>query len=190
MVLVSGHVVHAVLDGNHAEGVHHVVSWDVTKSVQVVQVTLVTEASSLLGLSILLNVSLGVGQVASSGGVSTADRALLEVTLQDITSRKRIAAKDTHVRAVAGVSQKVTLKVLRMKVGLCAMGARKLSIGILDGNDRVLSGTSAGSRSGGSARSTRQDTTSALRAHNVSRLVTLVLENRVGLHQRAGSVGR
>lgn len=61
--------------------------------------------SSLLGLGllVLLNVSLRVGQVASSRGVTTADGALLEVTLEDITSGKRIAAQDTHVRAVAGV---------------------------------------------------------------------------------------
>ena len=107
MVLVSGHVVHAVLDGNHAKGVDHVVALDVTKTVKMVQVTLVTETSSLLGLGILLNVSLRVGQVASSGGVSTTNGALLEVTLQDITSRKRIAAKDAHVGAVTGVCREV-----------------------------------------------------------------------------------
>ena len=100
---IFGHVVHAVLDGNHAEGVDHVVSRDVTKPVQVVQVTVVTKTSNLLGLGILLNTSLRVGQVAGSGGVPTTDRALLEVTLQDIASRKRIVAKHTHVGAVAGV---------------------------------------------------------------------------------------
>jgi hypothetical protein len=81
----------------------HVVTRDVAQPVKVVQITIVCEAGCLLSLLILLNVSLRVGQVTGSGGVSTTDRTLLEVTLQDVTSRKRIAAKHTHVRAVASV---------------------------------------------------------------------------------------
>jgi len=189
MVLVTGHVVHAVLDRNHAKGVDHVVSLDVSKTVKVVQVTLVAEASGLLGLSILLDVGLRVGQVTSSGGVSTTDGALLEVTLQDITSRKRIAAKHTHVGAVTGVSQKVTLQMLCVQIGLCAMGARKLSISVLDRNHRVLSTTGASGGGGRSTGSTGQNTASALRANNVSRLLAFMLENGALLHH-AGSVGR
>jgi hypothetical protein len=54
-------------------------------------------------LRVLLDVGSRVGQVASSGGVSTTDGAFLEVTFQNVTSRKRIAAKNAHVGAVAGI---------------------------------------------------------------------------------------
>ncbi|KAK4071552.1 hypothetical protein Purlil1_13393 [Purpureocillium lilacinum] len=100
LVVVTGHVVHAVLDGNHGKGVDHAVGpGHVVEAI----VALVGEAGSLLGLSILLNVGLRMRQVAGSGGVATTNGALLEVTLQDITSGKRITAKHTHVGAIAGV---------------------------------------------------------------------------------------
>ena len=89
---------------DHAVGPGHVI-----ESIEVVHVTLVGEASSLLGLSILLNVGLRMRQVAGSSGVATTNGALLEVTLQNITSRKRITAKHTNVGAIAGVSEKMTL---------------------------------------------------------------------------------
>lgn len=41
--------------------------------------------------------------MARAGGVSTADRALLKVALQDITAGEGITAENTHVRAVTGV---------------------------------------------------------------------------------------
>lgn len=82
---------------------NHAVRRHVTQTIEVVKVAVVTKTSSLLSLGVLLNVGLRVGQVASSGGVSTTNGALLEVALQNITSRKRIAAEYTHIGAVAGV---------------------------------------------------------------------------------------
>ena len=52
---------------------------------------------------VLLQMRLRVRQMAGPGGVSTADRAFLEVALEDIASRKRIAAENAHVWAVASV---------------------------------------------------------------------------------------
>jgi hypothetical protein len=103
--LLVGQVRHLVGDlGHHAKGLNHAVGRHVAKAVEVVQIAILSESSSLLlSLLVLLNVGLGVGQVAGAGGVAAADGALLEVTLEDVTSRERIAAQDTHVRAVAGV---------------------------------------------------------------------------------------
>jgi hypothetical protein len=60
-----------------------------------------------IGRSLLLLRPLDVGvrvrQVGRSGWVTTSDRALLEVALQNITPRERILAKNTHVRAITGV---------------------------------------------------------------------------------------
>jgi len=187
MVLVLGHVVHAVLDGNHAKGMDHVVTRKVAQTIEVVQVAVVGETSSLLSLSVLLDVSLRVGQVACSGGVSTTDRTLLEVALQDVTSGKRIATKNTHVGAVAGVPEKMTLKMLRVKVGLGTMGAWEFPVSVFDRNNRVLGG-SAGRGSSRSTGSAGQNAASALRAYNVSRLFT-ILDHRVNVHGTR-SVGR
>lgn len=103
MALVTSHVIHAVRDGNHAKGMNHALSRHVVQAIEVVQVGLVAEANGLLSLSILFNVSLRVGQVASSCGVSTANGALLEVALQNVTSRKRITAKHAHVGAITSI---------------------------------------------------------------------------------------
>ncbi|KAM5519034.1 hypothetical protein FOXYSP1_09819 [Fusarium oxysporum f. sp. phaseoli] len=104
LALILGHVVHAIRDWDHAKWVDHVVCGQVAQAIEVVEITLVGEAGGLLSLLlVLLNVSLRVRQVTSSSGVATADRALLEMTLQDITSREGIAAKNTHVRAITGV---------------------------------------------------------------------------------------
>ena len=73
MILVTSHIVHAVRDGNHAKGMSHAVGGHVVPTVEGVYVTIVTETISLLGLSMLLNMSLRVGQVAHSSGVSTAN---------------------------------------------------------------------------------------------------------------------
>lgn len=79
--------------------------------------------------------------------------------------------------------------MLRMKVCLGAMRAWKFSVSILDGNYSVLSSASTGRRGSRPPGSTGENTTTALRPHNVGRRVTL-LKNRVRLHQRARSIGR
>jgi len=56
---------------------------------------------------IFLQMSLRVRKMAGAGGIATADRAFLEVTLEDITPGKRIAAENAHIWAVAGVSKKM-----------------------------------------------------------------------------------
>lgn len=106
LTLVTTHVVHAVLDGDNAKGVDNVLAAHVAQAVEVVQVAAVLHRGLLLGLLVLLDVSLGVGQVAGAGGVATADGALLEVTLEDVASRKGVAAEHTHVGAVASVYTK------------------------------------------------------------------------------------
>lgn len=52
---------------------------------------------------VLLQVRLRVGQMAGPGGVTAADRAFLEMALEDIAPRKRITAENAHVWAVASV---------------------------------------------------------------------------------------
>jgi hypothetical protein len=169
--------------------VDHVVCGQVAQAIEVVEITLVGEAGGLLSLLlVLLNVSLRVRQVTSSSGVATADRALLEMTLQDITSREGIAAKNTHVRAITGVSQKVALKMLGMEVSLCAVRAREFAICVLDRNHGVLGASTSGWGSRPS-RSTGQDSASSLRANNVSRRFAL-WHHRSGLHKRTRTVRR
>lgn len=41
--------------------------------------------------------------MADPSGVTTADRALLEMALQNVAARKGITTQHTHVGAVAGV---------------------------------------------------------------------------------------
>ena len=103
LALILGHVVHAVVDWNHAKGVDHVVTREVAQAIEMVEITLVSKTGGLLSLLVLLDVSLRMRQVTRSGGVATADRALLEVTLQDITSREGVAAENAHVWAITGV---------------------------------------------------------------------------------------
>ena len=52
---------------------------------------------------IFLQMSLRMRQMAGSGGIATADGAFLEVSLENITPRKRIPTENTHIWAVAGV---------------------------------------------------------------------------------------
>lgn len=78
--------------------------------------------------------------------------------------------------------------MLGVEVSLCAVRARELSISILDGNNSVL-GAGSSSLSSRASRSTRQNSSAALRSNNVGRLVT-ILEHGVGLHERTRSVGR
>lgn len=106
LVLVVGEVGHALGHlGHHAERLHDAISRHVVHAIEVVQVSVILANSGrlLLGGGILLDVSLGVRQVGGTAGVSAADRALLEVTLENVASGERIAAQDTHVRAVARV---------------------------------------------------------------------------------------
>ncbi|KAI6751599.1 hypothetical protein HG531_006295 [Fusarium graminearum] len=103
LALILGHVVHAVRDWNHAKGVDHVVTGKVAQTIEVVEITVMSKTSCLLCLLVLLNMGLRMRQVAGSGGVATADRTLLEMTLEDITSREGIAAENTHVWAITGV---------------------------------------------------------------------------------------
>jgi hypothetical protein len=83
--------------------VDHVVTREVAQAIEMVEITLVSKTGGLLSLLVLLDVSLRMRQVTRSGGVATTDRALLEVTLQDITSREGVAAENAHVWAITGV---------------------------------------------------------------------------------------
>lgn len=185
LMLVAGHTIHAILNGNHAKGVNHAVAGHAAHLVHVT----IGHTSSLLRLGVLFDVRLRVGKVGSSGGVATADGALLKVALQDITARKGVAAENTHVGTVTSVAQKMALQVLGVQIGLGAVRARKLAIGILDGNDRVLCSRGTG---GGSSRATRgagQDTSATLRAYHMSRLLRVAQDTVVG-HERTRPVGR
>lgn len=188
LVLVAGHVAHAVVDGDNAKGVNHAISRHVVHAIEVLHVSLVAEASGLLGLGVLLNVSLRVGQVARSRGVPTTDGALLEVALQDVTSGKRITTKHAHIRAVASVTKKMALQVLRVQVSLGAVWARELAVGILDGNDVVLCASASGG-GGRTARCAGQNSSATLGSYNMGWLVALV-KNIVWLHHRSRSIRR
>ena len=50
-----------------------------------------------------LQMGLRMRQVSRSRRVTPSQRTLLEVTLQNITSRERVSAENTHVRAITGV---------------------------------------------------------------------------------------
>lgn len=80
----------------------------------------------------------------------------------------------------------MALQMLGVQVSFRAVRARKLAVGILDGNDGALRATSGGS--GGASGSTGQNASAALGTNDVGRLITLG-QDRVGLHHRA-SIGR
>ena len=90
---------------------------------------------------------------------------------------------------MALTSEKMTLQMFRMKISLGAVRARKLAVGILL---RYLGLGSASSGSGRrrTTRSTRKNTTPALRADHVSGLLAIGREHRWLRHQRALAVGR
>jgi hypothetical protein len=136
---------------------------------------------------VLLDMGLRMRQVASSSGVATADRTLLEVTLEDITSREGIAAENAHVWAITGVSQKMALEMLGMEVSLSAVRAWKFAISVLHRNHGVL-GTGTSSRGSRSSRSAGEYATSPLRANNMSRRLILG-HNGLRLHKRSRAVG-
>lgn len=168
MVLVRVHVVHTILNWNHTERMVHAVLWHVVEAVELAKVTLVTHSSILL--LVPLNVRKRVRKVAHAAGVAAADGAFLEVTLQDITSRERIAAEHTHVRAITRVSEEMALEMLRVKVRLGTMRAGEFAISILHGNHCAL-GVTSSSWSSGSARCAGEDTAATLGTNNMSRLL-------------------
>lgn len=166
MLPVTNHVVYAVRDGTHSEGMNYAIGGHPSQTIEVAHITLVAEATSLLGLSMLLNVGLRAGELIHSGRTSTTSRAFLEVAFQNVTSRKRIVAKHANVRTIASVYSKVVstqkldgirckrlavswarvgltakqvaLQVLCMKIGLNAVRARELVVSILGGNDCAI----------------------------------------------------
>lgn len=100
-----------VLNWNHAKGMDHAgVVGHVLKVAHVVHVTLVAKRGSLLGLGVLFDVGLGVRQMAGAGGVTTADRALLEMTFENITSGESVATEDAHVRTITSVCIQVLVQ--------------------------------------------------------------------------------
>jgi hypothetical protein len=50
-----------------------------------------------------LQVTLGVLKMSETGWITTTNRALLEVALENVTSGERIFAQNTHVRPITGV---------------------------------------------------------------------------------------
>jgi len=168
--------------------VDHVVTGDVAQPIEVVEIAVMSKTSGLLCLLVLLDVGLRMRQVTSSSGVATADRALLEMTLQDITSREGVAAENTHVWAITGVSQEMALQMLGMEVSLGAVRAREFAISVFHGDHSVL-GTGASGRGGRSSRSAGKDTASSLGTNNVSRRLTL-RHDGLRLHERSRTIGR
>lgn len=108
LILVVAHVVHAIGGGDETKRVDHAVSGHVAHTIHVVHIATLTH-SLLLGLRILLDMGLGVRQMAGASGVTATNGALDEMTLQNITSREGITAQDTHVGAVAGVCSTVRI---------------------------------------------------------------------------------
>lgn len=102
LILVVAHVVHAIGGGDEAKRVDHAVSGHVAHTVHVIHIASLTH-SLLLSLRVLLDMSLGVRQMAGASGVAATDGALDKMALQNITSREGITAQDTHIGAVAGV---------------------------------------------------------------------------------------
>lgn len=77
-------------------------------------------------------------QMACTSGIATTNGALLKVALQDITSRKRVAAKNAHVRTVTSMSKKMALQVFGMEICLGTVRAGKFSVGVLGRDHGVL----------------------------------------------------
>lgn len=175
VVLVVRHVRHAILSRDQAERVHHPIRTHVAHAVNGVELVLVTH-SLLLGSLVLLDVRMRVREMACSSGVATADRAFLEVALENIATGEGVAAQDTHVRAVAGVSQKMPLEMLGVQVRLVTMRARELPVGILLG-DLVLCRLAASDRGLGPTRRAREDSSATLRANHMCRRVAFLLHH-------------
>jgi hypothetical protein len=102
----------------------------------------------------------------------------LKVSFQNITSGECVFAENTHIGAVTGVSQKVAFKMLRVKIGLGTVRARKLAVGIL-GRNRGASSGSVGTIGDCSASwNTGKNTSSSLRSHNLSTRRLAVVRKR------------
>lgn len=78
---------------------------------------------------------LRVLQMTGPRWITAANGAFLEMTLEDVTARKRIIAQEARVRPVTSVTKQMPLQVLRVQVCLLAVWARKLPILILDRHD-------------------------------------------------------
>lgn len=120
-------------------------------------------------------------------GVASSQGTLLEVALQDITSRECIPAKHAHVRAITSVysvsriqngakkkkkhtSQQMALEMLGVQICLVAVRTWELPIRILGGDGGVFgSGTidAIGSHGSRAARDAGKDATTALRADDL-----------------------
>ena len=178
---LATHVVHAIVNGEHAKRMGHAFGLHAIEAAEVVFVAFLGHPGSLLRLCMFLDVGGRVGQVACSGRIAATNRTLLEVALENIAPRKGITTQHAHVRAFASVSKAVALQVLGMEVRLGAMRAREFAIGVLDRNGGAFCSTRSDGRGGWMSKSARQDTTSALRTDNVRRLLTIV-HARVRLH--------
>ncbi len=98
----------------------------------------------------LLQMRLCVREMTSSGGITAANGALLEVALQNIAPRESVSTKYAHVGSVTSVymksesllvgeilcltSEQVAFQMLGMKVCFCAVRTGKFSLGIFLGN--------------------------------------------------------
>lgn len=106
--------------------------------------------------------------MTSAGRISATNGALLEVTLEDVATRKCIVTKDAHVWAITGVSQHVTLQMFCVKVGLGAVWARKFAISILLRDLTAFwRAVETVGRYGRPTRSTGQNAASPLRTDNM-----------------------
>ena len=65
-----------------------------------------------------LQMRVGVRQVSRTRGVTPTDRALLEMTLQDITAREGVLAENTHVGTVTSVYSMATKKNWRVRISV------------------------------------------------------------------------
>ena len=86
-------------------------------------------------------------------------------------------------------SKEMALQVLGVQVCLGAVRARELAVRILDRNNGALRRTGSGGGGGRPAGSAGKNAPAALRAHDVGWLLR-VLKDRVGLHQRTGTIRR
>lgn len=103
LVLIAGHVVHAVRYWYHAKRMHHAISRHIVQPVKMVQVAFIAKTSRLLCLGVLLDMGLRVRQMTGPGGISASDRTLLEVTLENVASGESVAAENTHIWPVSSV---------------------------------------------------------------------------------------
>jgi hypothetical protein len=148
------------------------------------------------GLPVLLQMLLRVLEVVRAGWVAPSYRALLEVTLEDITSAKSVLAKMALVWSLTSVcgmleaeldcmgdrltSQQMTLEMLEVQVRLVAVRALVLALGVLGSSGGSLA---CGGRGPSGMRG--QDSATTLLTDDVNRFGLLVGKHgRVGVHGR------